>query len=371
MELSVLESVLLYITIVILSTVLMGLAEKGGSSQKIYLILAFLVITLPSALRYDVGIDYLGYIDMYNVIVRSGSLADIPQYSIEYSFRVLSLISYILIGSPQLLFAVYAALTNFFILLGIYFYRKETKMSTMMFMYSCLFFFLTMNITRQMLAVSIIFFASKYIINKSFLKYLLFVLLAVFFHKSAIIALVLYSLALDHVNIKKIIRVIKYILPVIILFFMNYLITLFDLLINLWDPYKKYSLTYQITSDMTIGSGFMAMLIICLLFYNNYKQGLLRSSEKFQYFTVQITILATIFFLTEYRLANFGGRVSLYFQIFIIIALSMLARSGSRPEEGLRYDYQVVPYVYAILLFALDLVRDAQGCLPYSLWIGH
>lgn len=140
MELSVLESVLLYITIVILSTVLMGLAEKGGSSQKIYLILAFLVITLPSALRYDVGIDYLGYIDMYNVIVRSGSLADIPQYSIEYSFRVLSLISYILIGSPQLLFAVYAALTNFFILLGIYFYRKETKMSTMMFMYSCLFF---------------------------------------------------------------------------------------------------------------------------------------------------------------------------------------------------------------------------------------
>lgn len=219
MELSLFSSVFLYVSIVILSSLLIRLAEKEGIFQKLFVFLAFLVVALPSAFRYEVGLDYTTYTTIYDIIVGAGSITDsVRFFNIEYSFRVLSFISHDLLDSPQMIFSFYAVFTNLFMVLGIYFYRKQTRMSTMMFMYTTLYYLLSMNIARQMLAVSIIFFASKYILKKSFIKYLIFVLLAACFHKSSIVAIVLYFISIKTGISNKVVTVFKYVFPIIIIF---------------------------------------------------------------------------------------------------------------------------------------------------------
>ncbi|ADY55903.1 hypothetical protein Sgly_1605 [Syntrophobotulus glycolicus DSM 8271] len=367
MELSLFSSVFLYVSIVILSSLLIRLAEKEGIFQKLFVFLAFLVVALPSAFRYEVGLDYTTYTTIYDIIVGAGSITDsVRFFNIEYSFRVLSFISHDLLDSPQMIFSFYAVFTNLFMVLGIYFYRKQTRMSTMMFMYTTLYYLLSMNIARQMLAVSIIFFASKYILKKSFIKYLIFVLLAACFHKSSIVAIVLYFISIKTGISNKVVTVFKYVFPIIIIFFMHQFLNLFASV----SFFQKYLINYHVTSQLTIGLGIVLQLGLCLIFYIVYKKNLLGSSKATQYFIVQTMIFGTILFLLQYRIDNFGGRMGLYFNIFSIVALSLLANSADRKKTGLKYDFQLIPYMYALLLFIMDLINDSQGCLPYTFWTG-
>ncbi len=50
------------------STFFVWLSEKGHTyfDRIIILSIAFLIIFLPSAIRYDIGVDYLNYLEIYN-----------------------------------------------------------------------------------------------------------------------------------------------------------------------------------------------------------------------------------------------------------------------------------------------------------------
>jgi hypothetical protein len=74
MEFTALESIVGYVAIVLLATLLMHIADKNGKYQKLFVFLAYLVMTLPLACRYNTGIDYYGYTNAYNTVLRAGSM---------------------------------------------------------------------------------------------------------------------------------------------------------------------------------------------------------------------------------------------------------------------------------------------------------
>jgi hypothetical protein len=369
MELSVSGSIMLYILIVVLATLFMRIAEKDGKYRKLWILIAYLIVTLPEAFRYEVGLDYSGYVRAYTHIIQSGSWNDsVAWLTIEPTFRVLCFISHGLINSPQIIFITYAVLTNLFIFLGIYSYRRETSMSSMLFMYTCVYYLVSMNIGRQMVAVPIVFFASKFIIERSFIKYAFFVLLATMFHYSAVVSIAFYFFGSKNIAIKRIMRAITVILPIFVIFLMRPLIH-FVLDFDFLSRYKQYG--DIVVNEMTIGLGFFGLLIMVLIFIFHYRSGKLRCSKDVQNFILPMTVLAPTLFLLEYKLENFAGRVGLYARIFQIIFLSLLTTAGNRQEEGLKFDYQVLPYVYAGMLFVYNgLIKDGSGCLPYKLWTG-
>jgi hypothetical protein len=345
----------------------MRIADKDGKYQKLWILIAYLIITLPEAFRYEVGIDYGTYEKFYNIIINAGSISSIPEwFKIEYSFIGLSFISRDLINSPQLIFITYAVLTNLFIFGGIYFYRKETSMSSMTYMYACLFYLTTMNVMRQMVAVSIIFFASKFILERSFFKYMLFVMLATIFHTSAIGGIVLYFFASENNLTKKIIRVMPIVLAVIIVFFAQ---TLTYIVFNSGDAMSKYQ-SYAVINEAPIGLGFVGLMIVVMVFIINYKADTLNCSKKIQDFMVRIAPFTLVLFLLMYKMDNDGGRINFYFMIFEIVFLSLLTTAGDRKAEGLKFDYQLLPYLYAGMIFIYGLIRDGLACIPYKLWTG-
>ncbi len=60
-------TVIFYNLILFSSTFFVWLSEKGKrNSDRIFLLsIAFLIVFVPSALRYDIGTDYVNYIDIY------------------------------------------------------------------------------------------------------------------------------------------------------------------------------------------------------------------------------------------------------------------------------------------------------------------
>ena len=86
---------------------------------------------------------------------------------------------------------VSSLIANVLILLSIKKYSRNILMSLFLYVVTGTYI-ATMNISRQYMAVGIIFFAYRFIENRSFIKYCIMVIIAFWFHTSALIMIPMY-----------------------------------------------------------------------------------------------------------------------------------------------------------------------------------
>ena len=136
-------------------------------------------------LRYDVGRDHLSYLEAYQTGI------GVERY--EYIFQYIT----ILFDSLNLHYFWYFALWAFIQIFSVYYALKDERylmpyiaISLMMGQY----FIHWMNGIRQDLAACIFFYSISFISEKKFLKYILCLIVAFGFHKSALILLPLYPI---------------------------------------------------------------------------------------------------------------------------------------------------------------------------------
>lgn len=150
--------------------------------ETIFPLLFFAVIF---GMRYDVGVDHLDYLEGYLWREYVGKN--------EFLFNLLSEFGWKL----NLHYAVYFAIIAF---IQVFFFFYAFKDERYLFPFLVFFLFTNgewtfwMNGIRQALAMCIWIFSLKYIEEKKFLRYLLWGIVAFFFHKSAIILLVFYPI---------------------------------------------------------------------------------------------------------------------------------------------------------------------------------
>ena len=186
-------------------------ALKG--TVRTFAVLSFLPFALNCILRGQVGTDWLIYDTYYAEISNGGR-----EFS-EPLFNLLNRVLYTISDNSVLLFAVVGFLTLDLFFRGMY---QQSEIVT----YSILLFFLSgryfasLNQIRQMLAVSLFFFAFKYIAERRMVRYYIFVIIACMIHTSAVVYLPVYFLYRIRFNTTRLIKTaIAYCicLPVIIL----------------------------------------------------------------------------------------------------------------------------------------------------------
>src|SRR5699024_10351989 len=84
---------------------------------------------------------------------------------------------------------VLAFATNYLIVKSLWHFKDKVNFTLSTFLFFTIYYFQTYNITRQWLAIAIVFFAIKYLFSNKYIKYLLIVLVASTIHSSAIITL--------------------------------------------------------------------------------------------------------------------------------------------------------------------------------------
>lgn len=177
---------MLYIFCIIVSLIFAIIAEKTQKKALAYIIAA--ILSLFCGLRgSSVGVDTANYItNLYSIrdlgILLGGS-------DIGYS-----LISYIMMGyfdNPHYALAVFAIITNTLIVIRLWDFKRSSSFTMMILIFLIFHYPYTFNIVRQYLAVSIIFWGTRYLERGSYLKYLCFVTIAASMHTSAILGFLL------------------------------------------------------------------------------------------------------------------------------------------------------------------------------------
>lgn len=188
-------SLLFYIATFTLAAALMAF----GLRKKIRIITwgGLLIPILISGFRYGVGTDYNAYNEMYRIL--SGlswtDYASLHMSNFEPGAYVLARLSLFTTNDSRLFFLGFSTLAVVFFYIGVKRYNFSHKYLVFL-LFLLTVFPLSMNIARQMAAVSIFFYASSYIIDRKLYNYIFWVVIAACFHKSAILLLPIYFIHL-------------------------------------------------------------------------------------------------------------------------------------------------------------------------------
>jgi hypothetical protein len=178
-----------YLYIVAISLLLSFIIERYNS--RIALLVLSLFLSSICGLRGpEVGIDTENYIRYLNDIQLRG-----VGYGSEWGFSLISYYLMYFFQLPYIPLFIYSLITNFLIIYRIWEFKDKASFPLMILIFLAFYYPYTFIIVRQMLAISLIFWGSRYIEKGKLSRYLLYNVIAITFHTSSIICLVLAFIA--------------------------------------------------------------------------------------------------------------------------------------------------------------------------------
>src|SRR5690554_800814 len=185
-------SLVFYNAILLLSTLFVWLSEKASTpmQRKVCTLIAFLIVFLPAALRYEIGIDYFSYKIIFENI-RDG-LDPFWQSKMEPGFYFLNW----MVANLGLGFEWLVGLTSL-IIFTLFFltYPKKYK-AYYHFLLITLVYFTANNLLRNWLALGFVWLAVfSYLKEPRLFRFLVLIFIGSLFHKSVILFLAFPLLA--------------------------------------------------------------------------------------------------------------------------------------------------------------------------------
>ena len=334
--------------------------EKRREIKIFFIVLSFLCMWIPAAIREGIGTDYYNYIN-YLHQVEGG----IPNVRTEIGFYlILKIIAFFNLNS-QWLFVITSFLTVLFVFLSI---KKYFSLSILFYNILLLDLY-SYNIVKQGLAVAIVMYAVSNLIDGHKLKYIIFVLLASSVHMMSLLCLPFVFFY--KINYKIIITV-----GIIILVFISS-IDIVSLILKIPMIGERYGIIYFFNSVYGVEQessiwGFFARFIpgvLILLFSRNF---LIKRPE---YGSVVIMVLIYLCaallrlrYFIFYRLVQFF----LFPLVFMIPVLFDSIRKNNIFNTSVRYVVIIVIILLSIASYEAYITRETstvfgiKNVVPYS-----
>lgn len=263
-------TVIFYNFILLSSTFFVWLSEKMHYKldRWVLLVIAFLLVFLPSAIRYDIGTDYLNYLEIFE----SGSYLN---YQIkEPAFYFINWFLDSIDAHYQWLFAIFA-----FIFTAVAFKAYPRKQAWLLhFLVFSMLWFSSFNIIRQDIAVVFCLLAIFKFLEKRYVWFVLLTLVGSTFHQSALLITLAGVIAL--IPLPKFLK--SKVAPLVILgvlaislFSMSLLLSYIEQILNLigLTKYANYfnSTRHFIPRDFGTGLGVLAKVLFSIFIISNIK----------------------------------------------------------------------------------------------------
>lgn len=182
------ETIILFITTFLFCYILAYHADKTHKKKESNLCIALMIIVLSllaGLRRYDIGIDTSNYVKYFLYGFRS-------YQGIESGYKLLS--NFLMMINPTYTFGLtcIAFITNALFIIRMWSLRDISPLRYSFSVYYCMIYLLTFSGIRQWLAVSIVFYATKYVYdNRKLIIAFALVVIAFFLHNSVVISLLL------------------------------------------------------------------------------------------------------------------------------------------------------------------------------------
>lgn len=334
-------------------------------------ILVVVVLSLLIGLRAPhVGNDTITYHAMFTELNVYDNFFIVESF--EYGYVILMRFIGLFTEDSQIAIIVVAFLTVTPVIVTIF------KRSEMPWLSVVLFFLLgimgsQMNILRQALAMSIIFAGSKFLLDRKIIKYIILVLFAMLFHKTAIFALLIIPFL--YIPVKNSVIALLLMFAIIITAVFPYLL---GILGKLFPQYAVY-----LNSDYFNGSGWLAstfsiaILIMTLFLFLNYTRVPLNRGYTFTFNLYSNALQKPKTYAFEWAFvillaggiiaiaANIMDRITSYYMMFMLLFYPKIAKSIEyKPARNMFLFLLIVLYLTKFIVIQL-LRPEWNYILPY------
>lgn len=325
--------------------------------SRVCLIAIFNILFLLSALRIEVGNDYKTYAVTCHEVWVNGYVVTEP------GFNYLVKLLYTLVGHENypVVFGVFSFATMLVFLKT--FHEDSDNFFLSMFLFMTLgIYFRTFNTVRYYFVLAVVLYSIRYVAQKKHLQFILIIVASAFFHKSVLVVIPLYLIAL-YLNKKW-----QY-----ALILAGSLVVFLGKDLVMWlalKLYPSYVNTSYINGEGSILSNLpnigrcVVVLILCLCFYKEAIEG--NNANRICF---NLNIMAVLLYVCGYYIPLLS-RFSYYLMVpHVLLLPGVIMRI---PDERKRKMITVVTIVIGILYFLYFLkIAPGEGVrvLPYRTWI--
>ena len=261
--------------------------------SRVCLIAIFNILFLLSALRVEVGNDYKNYAVTCHEVWVNGYVVTEPgfNYLVKLLYTIVGCENYIVV------FAVFAFVTIALFMKT--FYEDSDWFFLAMFLFMTLgIYFRTFNTMRYYFVLAVSLYSLRYVAKRKYLQFVLLIMSAAFFHKSVLVVIPLYLIAL-YLN-----RKWHYVLVLL-----GSLAVFLGKDLVMWVALKLYP-SYVNTGFINGEGGILSnlpniarcimILVLCLCFYKDAVKGGLTPSLR-ALSTLIFVVVLTMLFISNFR----------------------------------------------------------------------
>ena len=333
-----------------------GFTRRQGLNT-LSLLAIFTILFLLSAFRMEVGNDYGTYVVTIHEIYVGGYVVTEPLFN-----AVVKALCELSGGENYLLvFAVFAFVTIWIFLKVVYEQTDDFPMAFFLFM-TLGIYFRTFNTVRYYFVLAMTLYSFRFVLRKEYGKFILWIALAAFFHKSVLVVIPIYLIA--HMPWKKWYAAVLTVGAVGMVIFQDLIM---KIALELYPSYKN---TIYLETESGLSGNLMTLarcvviLIFALLCYKDqWKE---REENRFYF---KLNFLAILLYLCGSFLP-LVGRIGYY--LITAHVLFVPAILGSIKNEKKRKIFTVFVIIAGVIYFVLFLKSANQPgvrVLPYKSWL--
>lgn len=355
----------IYIIMLIVSLLFCYLSEKIKNKKakicfQVLSIIPFLVI---SAIRYNVGTDYSSRYAGEFVKIRRGYIP--PNLEIGY----IGLVKLCLLFSKSsiLLFVLTSAIISFSIFSMIFKYSKNKLLSIFIFFAGC-FFFQSLNIVRQYIAVCMILIFYQLLIDKKYKSMIIPIILAISMHTTSIISIISILLTKRIIVKPKIV----FIMMLIIILFSG----IFNDVVGVLISNTRFSVYMGSVFDRS-EIKYTALVVNITLYIISYYL-MKKKKEITRTDIIYINLLGmAVLVSTLGRVHYLFNRITYYFSIIQILAVPQFISSAPKTSmlklknKNIQIQSQMLLVAFVVVLLTVNItytniINNDDGVLPYK-----
>lgn len=350
MTLYVLLAIIPLIIMPIVNTYHKSSINTNDRAKKMFLLCCGVCLFIMIAFRNR----YVGSVDSNNyynnwLLLRQYSFAELKLYletnPMEDGYLFLVWVLSHIIAEPQFLFVITGLLFAIAVCRFIYKNSEDVQLSFIMFICLGLYVFMAQGL-RQALAMSICLFAFEYCKTRKPIRFVLLVLLAMLFHKTAIVFVIVYLMYYLKMNMVNYIAATA--AGLVVLVFSSYISQIGNLLFE-----REYETAVE-------GGGFVAVLIYIIILCAACIFASQKKKNKNFVMFFYMTFVGFVTYLLRYTSVNAAERISYYFQFGQIILLPSVINNF---DKSARLIIKIVVIILSIFLFIYRL--SSSNLLDY------
>ena len=316
----------------------------------------FMVLFALSALRIGIGNDYWVYRDHF-LHIMSGDTA----VSYEIGFQALVKVLQSLFGydNYRIVFAVMAFLTSLFFIKGLFDNTDWFVMSFFLFMANG-FYFMSFSNVRYYFVMAVCTYAMKFLFAEDYVKFVFWIVLAAFFHKSVLLVIPVYLIAHSLKWNKKTLWLIPAACAALALGK-----PVFRRLMFVFYPYYEGDLILDVeTISYANIAKCLAVLLFSLFYYKKAVKGNSKAETLFN-----LNLFALIIYSFGYYILE-TSRICYYMVLGHVFLIPIVLKAIENKRQKVFCLLSVIlAYVMYLVIFIIKSQAPTVLLLPYMTWL--